>query len=80
MLGAQKRTRTNNSELQRSIGCYPLPLQEKSGLSIELAEGKLAGKKQSRFSNSLNLIKKSTRFEFSPGHQIFLIFQINITL
>jgi len=52
---------------------------KKTDLSCYLVAGNLAGNSDWRFSNWLNLLKKSLEFESSPGHQIFLICQSSIT-
>jgi hypothetical protein len=42
--------------------------------------GNLGGKKLTRFSKELNLLGKLSEFCSSPGHQIFLIYHLNIDL
>jgi len=49
-------------------------------LSRRLAAGNLAGNWKWAIHNYLNLLRKLCGFESSPGHQFFLIFQINNTL
>jgi hypothetical protein len=80
MLGLENRKRTNDGEL-RWKGCrYPLRIKKKVPLSRHLAAGKLAGNFHPQVPNALSHLKKVLAGEYSPGHQIFIIFQDKIAL
>lgn len=59
VLGPDKRTWTDESELLRDIFCYPLRFGKRVRSSTCPAAGNLADKSDRWLSNSLNLFRKS---------------------
>jgi hypothetical protein len=80
MLGAKNAPRRTTANRAESIVVTRYGSTEPGRLSRLSAAGNLAGNFPVRFPNLANLKRKFSEFESSPGHQIFFIYQTNITL